>query len=142
VSGWIDRRKEIPISQTMPIGKITPSMLNAMSVEDRVTALNELFPQMDIWAAHHVSYFCWNRRTLIRTTAMSNGSCFFIGFLDRLFLVTAAHVYDGYMADKVKSEKMNIVCHIENIVFDPEARLAATTAILILLPSSFPTMIY
>jgi hypothetical protein len=60
---------------------------------------------------------------LIRTTAMSNGSCFFIVFLDRLFLVTAAHVYDGYMADKEKSGKTNIVCHIENIIFDPETRL-------------------
>jgi hypothetical protein len=108
----------------MAIGKITPSMLNAMSVEDRVKALNELFPAMDIWAAHHVSYFRWNRRSLIiGQNVMSNGSCFFLDFSDRLFLVTAAHVYDGYLADKQKSGVTNIYCYIENIPFDPEARL-------------------
>ena len=107
----------------MPIGKITPSMLNAMAVEDRVKALNELFLAMDMWAAHHISYFRWNRRTLIGTTAMSNGSCFFLDFSGRLFLVTAAHVYNGYLADKQKSGKSNIICHIENIPFDPEAHI-------------------
>src|SRR5437763_1156098 len=108
----------------MAIGKITPSMLSAMSMEDRVRALNELFPAMDQWAAHHISYFRWNRRTLIiGQTATSNGSCFFIDFSGQLFLVTAAHVYDGYLADKAKSGTANIVCHVENIPFDPEARL-------------------
>jgi hypothetical protein len=107
----------------MPIGKITPSMLHAMSAEERVKALNQLFPAMDMWAAHHIAYFRWNRRTLIGTTSMSNGSCFFIDFVERLFLVTAAHVYDGYLADKKKSGKANIICHIENIPFDPEARI-------------------
>jgi hypothetical protein len=107
----------------MPIGKITPSKLNAMTLEDRVKVLTELFPQMDIWASHHVSYFRWNRRTLVGTTALSNGSCFFLDFSDRLFLVIAAHVYDGYLADKEKSGKANIICHIENIPLDPEARL-------------------
>lgn len=107
----------------MAIGKLTPAMLNAMSVDNRVKALNELFPRMDIWAAHHVSYFRWNRRTLLGITAMNNGSCFFLDFSGCLFLVTAAHVYDGYLADKEKSGKANIVCHIENIAFDPEARL-------------------
>ena len=54
---------------------------------------------------------------------MSNGSCFFIDFSGQLFLVTAAHVHDGYLADKAKSGTANIVCHVENIPFDPEARL-------------------
>jgi hypothetical protein len=99
-------------------------MLNAMSVEDRAKALDELFPAMDRWAAQHISYFRWNRRTLIiGQTAMSNGSCFFIDFSGQLFLVTAAHVYDGYLADKGKSGAANIICHVENMPFDPEARL-------------------
>lgn len=107
----------------MAIGKITPSTLNAMSVDDRVKALAELFPAMEQWAAYHISYLRWNRRTLIGTTSVSNGSCFFIDFSGHLFLVTAAHVYDGYITDKEKSGAKNIVCHVENIAFDPEARL-------------------
>jgi hypothetical protein len=79
-------------------------MLNAMSVEDRVKALNELFTRMDIWA-HRVSYFRWNRRTLLGTTAMNNGSCSFLDFFGRLILVAAAHVCDGHLADKEKSSK-------------------------------------
>src|ERR1700720_1220541 len=46
----------------MAIGKLTPAMLNAMPVEDRVKALNELFPKMEAWAAHHIACFRWNRR--------------------------------------------------------------------------------
>lgn len=107
----------------MAIGILTPAMLNAMPVDERVKALNELFPAMERWAAHHISYFRWNRRTLIGTTSMSNGSCFFIDFDNRLFLVTAAHVYDGFLDDQQKSGAANIVCHIENIQFDPKARL-------------------
>lgn len=103
--------------------KITPSMLNAMSVEDRVNALNELFPKLDMFAVHHISYFRWNRRTLLGTTAMNNGSCFFLDFSGRLFLVTAAHVYDGYLVYKQKSGKANILCQVGNIPFDPEARI-------------------
>src|SRR5690242_9412075 len=107
----------------MPIGILTPAMLNAMPLDERVKALDELFPAMERWAAQHISYFRWNRRTLIGTTAMSNGSCFFIDFDGRLLLVTAAHVYDGFLADQDKSGAANIVCHIENIRFDPKARL-------------------
>jgi hypothetical protein len=58
----------------MPIGKITPSMLNAMSVEDRVKAMNELFPKMEEWAAHHIACFRWNRRPrLITAQTCVNG---------------------------------------------------------------------
>lgn len=107
----------------MAIGIITPSMLNEMPVDERVKALTELFPAMEAWAAQHISYFRWNRRTLIGTTTMSNGSCFFMDFDGRLVLVTAAHVYDGFLEDQQKSGAANIVCHVENIRFDPKARL-------------------
>ena len=34
-----------------------------------------------------------------------------------------AHVYDGYLEAVEKSGKNNIICHVDNIPFDPEARL-------------------
>jgi hypothetical protein len=103
--------------------KITPALLNALSVEDRAKTVSQLFPKLDAWAAHCISYFRWNRRTLVGTTALNNASCFFLDFSERLFLVTAAHVYDGYLEAKQKSGKGNIICHIDNILFDPEARI-------------------
>jgi hypothetical protein len=36
--------------------------------------------------------------------------------------VTAAHLYEGYVADKRKAPR-RIVCHIGNVPLDPEARL-------------------
>jgi hypothetical protein len=109
----------------MAIGKLTPSMLNAMSVEERVKTLNEFFPKMETWAAHHIACFRWNRRTRLvgAPTIVGNGSCFFLDFSGQLFLVTAAHVYDGYLDGKQKSGTKNIVCQIDNIPFDPEAKL-------------------
>ena len=105
------------------LDQITPALLNALSVEDRAKMLGDFFRKMDGWVAHCISYFRWNRRTLIGTTALNNASCFFLDFSQRLFLVTAAHVYDGYLAAKLKSGKSNIICHVDNIVFDPEARI-------------------
>jgi hypothetical protein len=109
----------------MAIGKLTPAMLNAMPVEDRVKALNELFPKMEAWAAHHIACFRWNRRPRLfgAHTIVGNGSCFFLDFSGQLFLVTAAHVYDGYLDGKQKSGAANIACQIDNIPFDPAAKL-------------------
>jgi hypothetical protein len=106
-----------------PLDKITPELLKSMSDEDRVEVLKVLIGRMDPWAVSCVSYLRWNRRTLIGTTVLNNGSCFFLDFSGRLFLVTAAHVYDRYLEDKEKSGKDNILCHVENIPFEPEARL-------------------
>jgi hypothetical protein len=94
-----------------------------LSVEDRGKLLSELFPKLDAWAAQCISYFRWNRRTLVGTTALNNASCFFLDFSGQLFLATAAHVYDGYLEAKQKSGKRNIICHIDNVLFDPEARI-------------------
>lgn len=53
-------------SRVVAIGIITPSMLNAMPVDERVKALNEMFPAMERWAAQHIPYFRWNRPRLDR----------------------------------------------------------------------------
>jgi hypothetical protein len=47
---------------------------------------------------------------------------FFLQLQDKLLAVTAAHVYEGYVADK-KKQPQKIVCHLGNVPFDPEARL-------------------
>lgn len=61
-------------------------MLNALPFDDRdrVNALNELFPKLDLFAVHHISYLRWTRRTQLGPTATKNGSCFFSRFLRTL----------------------------------------------------------
>lgn len=103
--------------------KITPALLNDSSRQGHAEAAKLWFGRMEAWAADCVSYFRWNRQTLIGTTALNNASCFFLDFPNRLLLITAAHVYDGYLEAKRRSNRRNIVCHIGNIRFDPEARI-------------------
>jgi hypothetical protein len=77
---------------------------------------------MHDWAANHVSYFWWMRRSLVGTPTCNNGSIFFISIGDVLFGVTAAHVYQGFLQARQKSPG-RIVCKIGNLEFDPESRL-------------------
>lgn len=77
---------------------------------------------MHRWAASHVTFLCWNRRTLVGTRAINSATVFFLRLDDRLFAVTAGHVLDGYQEAKAKSGK-SITCQIGNIPFDPISRL-------------------
>jgi len=52
----------------------------------------------------------------------NNGSSFFLEIDDRLFAVTASHVYSGFLRGKEISGR-NIKCKIGNLDFDPIARL-------------------
>jgi hypothetical protein len=105
--------------------QITANWLNSMSVSQRAEFLRGGWAHsMQEWAASHTTFIRWTRRTLLGTQKVSNGSVFFLRLRDKLFAVTAAHVYEGYLADKKKSPR-HIVCHIGNLLFDPEARLVS-----------------
>ena len=117
-------------SRVVAIGIITPSMLNAMPVDERVKALNEMFPAMERWAAQHIPYFRWNRRDLIGTTTMIKGSCCFAEFDDRLFFVTAALVYDGFLEDQQKSGAANTIATSRIFSSIRKQGCVATTAVL------------
>jgi hypothetical protein len=75
---------------------------------------------MHTWAASYVTYFRWATPT-ISGPRITNGSVFFLDLGGRLLAVTAAHVYHGYLAAKRSANR--ILCHIENVEFDPEQRL-------------------
>jgi hypothetical protein len=47
---------------------------------------------------------------------------FFLDLGGKLLAVTAAHVFQGYLDDRAKAPR-DIVCHIENVIFNPEVRL-------------------
>lgn len=111
-------------SSIEPPPHITAEWLNRLSVEERARFLQgDWSRRMQDWAASHTTFLRWTRRTLLGTPKVSNGSVFFLRFGDNLFAVTAAHVYEGYLADKKKAPR-DIVCHVGNLPFDPEARLS------------------
>jgi hypothetical protein len=102
---------------------ITGSWLNGLSQSEIVEVLKGPFGnQMHQWAASHVSYFWWVRTSLLGTTHCRNGSVFFVSVGGNLFAVTAAHVYHGFIADKMTSGN-RIIARIGNLRFDPQARL-------------------
>jgi hypothetical protein len=106
-----------------PAAQITAAWLNGLSEVQRAKFLRgDWMRRMQGWAGNHTTFLRWTRRTLLGTQSVSNGSVFFLRFRDKLFAVTAAHVYEGYLADKKKAPR-HIVCHIGNVLFDPEKRL-------------------
>jgi hypothetical protein len=109
--------------QVISPNQITASWLNSLSESQRAEFLRgEWARGMQKWAASHTAFFRWTRRTLLGTLKVNSGSVFFLQLHDRLLAVTAAHVYEGYLADKKKAPR-HILCHIGNVPFDPEARL-------------------
>lgn len=103
--------------------RLTGAWLNGLSPEERIEVLRGSFGQrMHAWAASHVTFFWWARRSLFGRSIVRNGSVFFLIIGERLFAVTAAHVYHGFLAAKAKAGG-RIVCRIGNVLFDPEARL-------------------
>jgi hypothetical protein len=106
-----------------PPAQITAEWLNNLSAAHRAEFLQGDWARwMHGWAASHATFLRWTRRTLLGTQKVSNGSIFFLSFGDKLFAVTAAHVYEGYLRDKSKAPR-HIICHIGNLPFNPEERL-------------------
>lgn len=105
---------------------ISAAWLNAQSPEQRIEVLRGPFGrQMHDWAASYVTYIRW------ATPGMSgprirSGSIFFLDLAGRLLAVTAGHVYQGFLSAKRTARR--ILCHIENVEFDPEHRLVGCRA--------------
>jgi hypothetical protein len=96
-------------------------VLNGLSPEERIAVMQGPFGRcMHAWAGSHVTYFRWAIPTILGPR-INNGSAFFLDFGGRLLLVTAAHVYHGYISAKRKAGR--ILCHIGNAEFDPERHL-------------------
>jgi hypothetical protein len=102
--------------------QVTGGWLNSLPPERRIKFLQDGFGhRMNMWAAGHVSCIWFMERMLFGRSRVRNGSIFFLGLGDRLFAVTAAHVFDGYLAAKRKAP--STICRIGNLEFDPERRL-------------------
>lgn len=101
--------------------RISGRWLNELSVEQRAEVLRGPCGQrMHGWAASYVTFVRWTTETA-SGIRVNNGSIFFLDLGSRLLAVTAAHVYHGYISAKYNTR--HILCHIENIEFDPEQRL-------------------
>lgn len=106
--------------------RITGAWLNSLSIEQRIEISRSPFGRrLHEWAASHVTYFRWAAQwTLGRSIA--NGSVFFLDLGGTLLAVTAAHVLHGFL--KTKRQARRVLCHIENVEFDPETRLRGECA--------------
>jgi hypothetical protein len=101
--------------------RITGAWLNSLSTEDRIAVLQGPFGRrMRAWAGSYVTFFRWATSSILGPR-IRNGSAFFLDLGGRLLLVTAAHVYHGYVAARRKYRRIR--CHIGNAEFDPERRL-------------------
>jgi hypothetical protein len=104
--------------------KITAQWLNSLSEQERVSVLRSGWAEkMDQWALSHVSYVLWNRRTLLGILDTHSASAFFLDFGENVYVVTAAHVYDGYLKDKAKPGKFG--SQIGDVPFDLEERFVS-----------------
>ena len=80
---------------------------------------------MQAWVASHVTWLMWTHETALGRR-MKNGSAFFLFLGDRVFAVTAAHVYRGYLESKRLGRIVE--CNLGNLPFDPELRLVGLGA--------------
>jgi hypothetical protein len=78
----------------------------------------DIWKKLHAWAGTHISHFAWYSSEKF----VCNGSCYFIAFDERLFLATAAHVFDARMQVEQDFGKTP-VCRIGHLNFDPEDRL-------------------
>jgi hypothetical protein len=109
----------------MAIGKLTPAMLNAMPVEDRVKALNELFPKMEAMGGSPYCVFSMESPTA--PFRCPHDSWQWKLLLSR-FLGPVVLGHCGACLLWVFGRKAKIRCRehrrqIENIPFDPAAKL-------------------
>lgn len=91
----------------------SPDQLNAMTVDEREAVLESEFGRsFHISAAEHVVTIFWARETDEPTEFLDQGSAFVLRCEDKLFLVTAAHVYRGYLRDRKCHGKL--YCQVQN----------------------------
>ena len=110
---------------------IAAASINTMTVAERVAFTRTPFHhRLRVLAGTYVSYFWWMEPPLrspfihcVSDPTPRNGSILFLNFDGRLFGVTAAHVYRGYLASMQKFGRM--ICNIGHYAFDPQACLVS-----------------
>lgn len=91
----------------------TPDALNAMSLMERKAALQGDFGRsFGISAAEHVAWIFWTKDSEEPTSILDQGSAFILDRGNGPMLVTAAHVYRGFLEH---SEKFGpLYCQVSN----------------------------
>jgi hypothetical protein len=101
---------------------LTAEWINSLSVEKRKeVARGDYGKRMRVWAASYSTHFHWTRQTLAGVR-VNNGTCFFLDLDGKLYLITAAHVYNGFREAK-QAFGDTVVCYVGHIPFDPVSRL-------------------
>src|SRR5260370_12778322 len=101
---------------------LTAEWINSLPAEKRKEVFaGDFGKRMFAWARSYITHFQWTRQTTLGIIA-HNGSCFFLDMNDHLYLLTAAHVYKGFLEAKEKFGD-RIVCYVGHIPFDPNSHL-------------------
>ena len=91
----------------------SPDQLNAMTVDERKAVLESEFGRsFHVSAAKHVAWIFWTIETDEPTKILDQGSAFILRRKDKLFLVTAEHVFRGYLCDRERYGKL--YCQVQN----------------------------
>jgi hypothetical protein len=79
---------------------LTAEWINRLSVEERKEVLaGDFGKRMFAWASSYIMPFRWTRRTRFGTI-VNGGTCFSLDLDRHLYLITAAHVYAGFLEHK------------------------------------------
>jgi hypothetical protein len=109
-----------PISRTSSIADDCNPRDIALKVPFAPVVPNDFRRKLHSWAASHISHFAGFISGT--TSIISHGSCYFIDFSDNLFMITAAHVYDGFL-QAMREHGNSLTSCVGDCYFDPEDRL-------------------
>jgi hypothetical protein len=113
--------KTEPVIVALP-EPLTAEWINRLPADKRKEVLaGDFGKRMFAWARSYITHFQWIRQTTFGII-VRNGSCFFLDLNGHLYLITAAHVYTGFLEAKEKFGD-RIVCYVGHIPFDPKAHL-------------------
>ncbi|MBI4273700.1 MAG: hypothetical protein HY659_03225, partial [Rhizobiales bacterium] len=102
----------------------SPQWLNSLSDEEKQTvAAGQFGRQMHDSGGAHITWLFWHgqRRIIGAPPIVHNGSAFVLDCGRGPFVVTAAHVYSQFLADKRNARR--IASQLGNVTFDLEDRL-------------------
>jgi hypothetical protein len=102
----------------------TPQWLNSLSDDEKkAVAGGEFTRRLHDDGGAHITWLFWRgpHRIIGAPPVVHNGSAFLLNCGRGTFVVTAAHVFSQYMADKQRTQRL--VSQIGNVSFDFEERL-------------------
>jgi hypothetical protein len=102
----------------------SPASLNGLSDEEKQEVAGGPFVRwLHDRASEHITWLYWRgpHRIIGAPPIEHNGSAFVLDCGRGPFVVTAAHVFSQYLADKARTRQLSL--QIGNLSFDPEERL-------------------